>query len=540
MSDFFQSNPYRLVKLLSISLLTMSALSMAWEFKLEPLVMQALDPFYEGSLDTGEHWRFVFTATFFSLISMIFPTVFIKKLIKNMRVSYYRMQSVQSRTEHLASYDALSNLLNRRVFMEMLRTQLSQAKPAVVMMIDLDHFKAINDAHGHTAGDAVLIEVAGRLEKIALQYTGSAVRLGGDEFCLLFNEEKQESELCQIANAVIASLSDPVLKVIEPIQLGATVGISRSWIDAQDASTLLHFADIAMYKGKYSGRSTYHFYDPEFERARRVQYDLDTALKHAIEKEEIVPFFQPIVALPSQEVVGFEVLARWLKPDGSTGMPMDFIPMLERLGLIPAMTRSLVKQACAAAREWDNQMHLSLNVTAAMITDELFPDRLLEQLRQEQFPFNRFEVEITEEALVGNLEAAQRNLSRLHAHGITVALDDFGTGYSGLYHLTRLSIDKIKIDRSFFESGQTDHLPMVEAILGMARSLKMKVTAEGIEDAHLPHLPSWLASNGCHFAQGYLYGRPQAGIDTASTHKHFVKTLCPTPLSATCAEKKVG
>jgi EAL domain-containing protein (putative c-di-GMP-specific phosphodiesterase class I) len=150
-----------------------------------------------------------------------------------------------------------------------------------------------------------------------------------------------------------------------------------------------------------------------------------------------------------------------------------------------------------------------MNVSAGMITDELFPDQLLEQLRHEQFSYERFEVEITEEALVGNLDAAQRNLRRLRANGITVALDDFGIGYSSLYHLTRLSIDKIKIDRSFFEAGQTDHLPMVDAILGMARSLKMQVTAEGVEEFHLPHLPSWLARSGCHYAQGYLYGRPK-------------------------------
>ncbi len=156
-----------------------------------------------------------------------------------------------------------------------------------------------------------------------------------------------------------------------------------------------------------------------------------------------------------------------------------------------------------------------------MIADDLFPDHLLDQLRQEKFPFHRFEVEITEEALLDNLEGAQRNLTKLHAYGITVTLDDFGVGYSGLYHLTRLSIDKIKIDRSFFEAGKLEHLPMVEAILGMARTLNMRVTAEGIEDFHLPYLPAWLAQSGCHYAQGYLYGRPQAAKDIAVTRQGF-------------------
>lgn len=516
MTDFHRSNSYSLIQLLLLTLLTMSALSSLWEFKVEAWTMHMFGLPYDADFGYGEQWRVVLTSTFFSLLSLIGPILLLKRLVKNTRSSYRRMQQLQFKTETLAKYDSLSGLINRRVFMDLLRDRLTQGNPIVVMLIDLDRFKTINDQHGHSAGDRVLVEVARRLNEIALKHEGTAARLGGDEFCLLLMAYKEKDELRQIAQAIVSCLSAPMIDTPESTHLGATVGIARSWSDTQNASTLLHYADTAMYRGKNNGRSTYNFHDTEYESKLRAQLDQDFALKRAVEQEEIIPFFQPIVALPEQNVVGFEILARWMKPDKSMGMPIDFIPVLERLGLIPAMTRSLVKQACTAARNWDDHLHLSLNVSAAMITDEFFPDRLLEQLKHENFPFNRFEVEITEEALVGNLEAAQRNLSKLHGHGITVALDDFGTGYSGLYHLTRLSIDKIKIDRSFFEAGQIDHLPMVEAILGMARSLKMKVTAEGIEDFHLPYLPSWLANNGCHFAQGYLYGHPQAGVDTAS------------------------
>jgi diguanylate cyclase (GGDEF)-like protein len=515
MIDFHRPQPYRLVRLVLLTLLTTGTLAMLWEFKLESWVMEYLELPYDSDFESAERWRFVLTSTGFSLLSLIIPTVVLKRLINNMRSSYRRMQRMQSQTETLAKYDSLTGLINRRVFMDQLEGHLSQGQPAAVMLIDLDRFKAINDCHGHSAGDSALVEVAGRLGQVAAEHGGIAGRLGGDEFCLLITGHLDDAQLSRIAQAVITRMSTPMLDNVETSYLGATVGISRSWVDATDASTLLHYADIAMYRGKNTGRSTWNFYDIAYERQRQAEFEHDCALREAIEREAIVPFFQPIVSLPSQAIVGFEILARWVRRDGSVVMPLDFIPSLERLGLIPAMTRSLVRQACAASRGWGAHLHLSLNVSAAMITDELFPDRLLEQLRQEGFPFDRFEVEITEEALVGNLAAAQRNLSRLHDHGVTVALDDFGTGYSGLYHLTRLSIDKIKIDRSFFEAGQTDHLPMVEAILGMARSLKMKVTAEGIEAFHLPHLPSWLASNGCDFAQGYLYGRPQAGLETA-------------------------
>lgn len=517
MTDLHHRNPCRLPILLLLTLLTVVGLSILWEFKLEAFVMHWLNLPYDGDFEDAERWRFVLTSSGFAMISLIIPTIVLKRLITRTQTSYRRLQRIQARTETLAKYDSLSGLINRRVFMERLREQLGAQRPLAILLIDLDHFKAINDQHGHSAGDSVLVEVAHRLQTIAQAYQGMAVRLGGDEFCLLFLDRREEIELAEIAAMTIAQLSEPVLQAFAPARLGATIGISRSWIDAGEASALLHCADTAMYRGKNSGRSTFNFYDNEYEGHLKAQANLDLALKRAVEKEEIVPFFQPIVTLPSQDIVGFEILARWIKPDGTTGMPADFIPILERLGLIPVMTRSLVKQACRAASLWDDELQLSLNVSAAMITDELFPDRLVDQLKHENFPFERFEVEITEEALVGNLDAAQRNLSKLHAYGISVALDDFGIGYSGLYHLTRLSIDKIKIDRSFFEAGNIDHLPMVEAILGMARSLKMKVTAEGIEDFHLPYLPTWLAENGCHYAQGYLYGRPQAGSTIASS-----------------------
>lgn len=521
MTNLLRHSHIRLPLLLLATLLTVVGLATLWEFELEAYVMYWLGLPYDGDFEDGERLRFILTSSSFSLIAMIVPSIVLKRMVSNTQQIHRRLLRLQHQTEHLANFDPLSGLTNRRVFMDTLRNQLAQQAPVAVLLIDLDHFKAINDEYGHSVGDATLIEAARRLQDVANQHEGTAVRLGGDEFCLLFLDQKGHSELSQIAQKTIAFLSAPMPELPVSARLGATIGVARSWIDSQDSSVLLHYADTAMYRGKNSGRSTFNFYDSEYEQERLAQQDFELALSGAVDREEIVPFYQPIVALPSQKVVGYEILARWIKADGTMGMPADFVPVLERLGLIPDMTRSLVKQACRAASLWDDTLHLSLNVSAAMITDELFPDRLLDQLRQERFPFDRFEVEITEEALVGNLEAAQRNLSKLHAYGVVVALDDFGIGYSGLYHLTRLSIDKIKIDRSFFEAGKPEHLPMVEAILGMARSLKMSVTAEGIEDFHLPHLPAWLAQNGCHYAQGYLYGRPKAARDIGYARQSF-------------------
>jgi diguanylate cyclase (GGDEF)-like protein len=513
MSDLHRYSPLRICLLLLAAVISMGFIAMLWEFHLEEWTMALLGLPYEAEFETAERWRFVLTSTVFSMISLILPSLVLKHLLKKARVSYRRLEWVQSQTQTMAYYDSLSGLINRRRFMDVLRERLGTGQPTVVFLIDLDHFKPINDQYGHLVGDCVICEVASRLEEIAVNYDGIAARLGGDEFCLLLTNDPGEMVLREIAELVIARLSAPMPGILDASVLGATVGISSSLASAvQDASTLLHQADTAMYRGKQSGRSVYHFYDPKYERLRQALSELQFALRQAVEREEIVPYFQPILALPGQQVVGFEILARWLRPDGSVGMPVDFIPVIEQLGLVPAMTRSVLKQACQAARQWGSAVRLSLNVSASMIIDEQFPEALLAQLREENFPFELFEVEITEEALVGNLAAAQRNLDTLHAHGITVSLDDFGTGYSGLYHLTRLAIDKIKIDRSFFETGGADHLPMVEAILGMAKSLNMQVTAEGVEDFHLPYLPAWLATNGCHFVQGYAFGRPQPGI----------------------------
>lgn len=517
MSDLHQYSPLRLTLIVLLAVLTMGGISILWEFRLEEWTMHAFGLPYESDFENAERWRFVLTSTAFSFMSLILPILVLKRLVNNTRQSYRRMQWAHSQTQTLAYYDSLSGLINRRKFMDLLTEWLAASQPVVIFLIDLDHFKPVNDNHGHSVGDSVICEVASRLEDIALEYGAIAARLGGDEFCLLLQADLEVSMLAQIAETVIANLGAPMPEIVKPSGLGATVGISRSTVDATDASTLLHFADTAMYRGKQSGRSTYNFYDPEYELQRRALSDLQFALMQAVERQEIVPFYQPIVELPGKQVVGFEILARWVKADGSVVMPGDFIPVLEDLGLLAVVTRSLLAQACAASRQWDGDYRLSLNISAAMIIDEVFPDVLLAQLQQLDFPCSRLELEITEEALVGNLDAARRNLSKLQARGITVSLDDFGTGYSGLYHLTRLAIDKIKIDRSFFEPGAINHLPMVEAILGMARSLNMQVTAEGIEEFHLPHLPEWLARNGCHFAQGYLFGRPQANAQALAS-----------------------
>lgn len=313
MPDLNRYNPYRLPKLLSLTIITMGGLAILWVFKLEPLTMRWLGISFDSYMSNAERWRFVVSVIGLSILSLILPTLILKHLIRKTRASYLRLKSTQSQTETLARYDSLSGLINRRVFMDMVSDQLGQNRPVAVMLIDLDNFKIINDQHGHSTGDLVLIRVSRRLEEIADVHGGVAGRLGGDEFCLTFLSHKSESVLAYIAESTIVSLNEPMVDGIIRTQLSATIGISRSWVDALEAFELLHCADTAMYRGKNNGRSVYNFYDCEHEKQRRAQTDLEFYLQQAIEKEEIVPFFQPIVILPSQNIVGFEILARWIK-----------------------------------------------------------------------------------------------------------------------------------------------------------------------------------------------------------------------------------
>ncbi|KPX34416.1 GGDEF domain-containing protein [Pseudomonas coronafaciens pv. garcae] len=311
-------------------------------------------------------------------------------------------------------------------------------------------------------------------------------------------------ELATLAESVLSKIAASRTSVSR-VALSASLGVAVSPLDGSDADILLQRADSAMYRGKSGGRASFHFYEVSFEREQRLQELFAQELRHAIEEKHIQPFYQPIVSLPEQRLAGFELLARWLHPERGIIMPMDFIPVAEQLGLIKQLTESLLVQAFDHTLDWPSDFTLSINVTSLMIENLDFPE-WLEQLASEgRFPLSRLEVEVTENALVANMNSARLNLERLRAMGVSVALDDFGTGYSGLYHLTKLAIDKIKIDRSFFDTSLDNQNEMVKAILALGKSLRMKITAEGVEHEQLA---DWLAINKCDFAQGYLFGKP--------------------------------
>ena len=268
----------------------------------------------------------------------------------------------------------------------------------------------------------------------------------------------------------------------------------------------LHAADIAMYRAKQAGRGTFRFYEESMDTELKALAALETDVQRALLADEIEPHYQPLIELSDGRLLGFEILARWHRPQEGSIAPDVFIPVIERLGLMPEFTLAMLRRACLDAKQWPADLRLSLNISPHELKDLLFPIRLLAVLSEVGFTPNRLEIEITENALIADLETAKTILQTLQNVGITIALDDFGTGYSSLYHLRELKLDKIKIDRSFIKSmkDNPESAKIVYGILGLAKSLALPTTAEGIEDAEVLDR---LNKAGCQIGQGYHFGK---------------------------------
>jgi diguanylate cyclase (GGDEF)-like protein len=435
----------------------------------------------------------------------------VHKSLKLRREMQARIRA-EAHADELARHDSLTGLANRRLLKERIEQALRAAESDhahAVMVVDLDRFKAVNDLYGHAAGDAVLCAAAERLSGL-IPRGAVAARLGGDEFALLVRYRLGSDELVRLGETIVAGLARPTPWGDTHVEVGATVGIAVSPLDGADAEALLHAADVAMYRGKKEGRGTFRFFEPAMDSELKARAQMEQELRAAVASGEIQPFFQPLVSLRNRELLGFEVLARWNHPTRGLISPVQFIQLAEDSGLISELSYSVWRQACLEARDWPAHLQLAVNVSPHQLTDRGLPERILAILTETGFAPGRLEVEITETALVNDIEAARVILNSLRNVGIRVALDDFGTGYSSLYHLRELRFDKIKIDRSYVQSlpGSAESTKIVDAILGLGKSLGLSTTAEGIET----EISSvWLAEQGCSFGQGYLFGAPMPG-----------------------------
>ncbi len=429
---------------------------------------------------------------------------------------HLRLRFALARTTAIAGTDVLTGLPNRRRFCEDLEAALSDGRrnglDHALLLIDLDRFKAVNDAQGHPAGDELLRLVGERL-RCLLRDDRHVARFGGDEFAFLLRcdpagPDRPQADPAAVAGRVIDALTKPfTLSGGAVAQIGASVGIGLTRIDDQGIGDLMHRADVGLYRAKADGRGCFRFFEQGTDARVRALAQLESELRQAVAAADVVPHFQPLVDLGTGRLVGVEMLARW--PHTIRGMisPAEFIPLAEDSGVIGPMTVSLLRQACRAAANWPAYVTLACNLSPLQLRDPFLPTTIAGVLAETGFPAARLELEITESALVGDLSLARRLLEEIKALGVKLALDDFGTGYSSLRHLQQLPFDKLKIDQSFVGAMVADResAKIVSAVVGLGHSLGLSTVAEGVETEEVATL---LRGLGCDIGQGWLFGRP--------------------------------
>jgi diguanylate cyclase (GGDEF)-like protein len=442
--------------------------------------------------------------------------------------------AAEERARLLASRDPLTGFLNRRSLADEGAAMFTRAerrrRAMALIMLDLDHFKTINDMHGHAVGDALLRTVAGEMAAL-LPPASLTARLGGDEFaCAFLFDPAEPATVERIAEKLVSRMAQPFDAESFQVHVSCSVGIARSDFDCAGIDTLMRSADIAMYQAKKAGRNRYAWFDQSMERDLQLRNELESGLRLAIPRQEIVPYFEQQIDLTTGRLHGFEVLARWEHPTRGMISPEQFIPIAEETGMIAELSLSIMRQAFQAARDWDPSLTVSINISPWQLRDAWLAQKIIKTLTETGFPANRLEVEITESSLFDNLPLAQSIIGSLKNQGVRIALDDFGTGYSSLAHLRALPFDRIKIDKSFVISlnDNADSVAIVHAIVSLGQSLNLPITAEGVEDAAIEER---LRAMGCAKAQGWHYGRPlpQAGVRRLLAERRLLQQPRPLP-----------
>jgi diguanylate cyclase (GGDEF)-like protein len=414
------------------------------------------------------------------------------------------LQAAESRAEGLAYRDEVTGLANRRRLNEVL-DQLCREKrgPGALLLIDLDHFKNINDLYGHAVGDEVLATIAQRLV-LAAPEGAICFRQGGDEFSVVLKDWRAVGEIEKLAETIQEILAKPVKIANTFVAVGTSIGIAMLNGKSKAASDLLRRADLAMYEAKRSGRNRAVCFSKEMEADLRRRNDLETAMRAGIEAGQFVPYFQPIVDLATGDIRGFEVLARWKHPKRGTLSPAEFMEHAEATGLISDISFTVMHQALQTACDWPNHFVIAVNISPVQFNDALLAQRILKVLATTGFPAGRLELEVMEKSLLGDQALALSTITSLQNSGIRISIDDFGTGYALLTELTDLPFDRIKIDRRFMQSLIDDKKcdALVQAVSSLGKGLKLPITAEGVE---CEAVHAKLAELGCTDAQGWLF-----------------------------------
>ncbi|MBE2258278.1 MAG: EAL domain-containing protein [Rhodobacteraceae bacterium] len=419
----------------------------------------------------------------------------------------------EERIHHLANFDALTGLPNRAQLDERMHYSLSVARrngqSLVLMFLDLDHFKDINDSLGHSVGDALLVELARRL-RLLLREEDIVSRLGGDEFILSLHGADARGA-AQVAKKLLDVIAEPYRVEQHDLHVTASIGIAMFPDDGPDLETLSRNADAAMYRAKQEGRHAYRFFTAEMQAHSARHLKLISALRNAVELGQLALHFQPQIALKDQRIIGAEALLRWVHPELGAVSPAEFIPAAEDSGLILPIGEWVIRQAVRQGKRWIAKglepLIIAVNLSAVQFRHPDLPDRVTRILDEEQLPPACLELELTEGVAMHDPQGAIAVMDKLHARGVRMSIDDFGTGYSSLSYLKKFKAYKLKIDQSFVRDISTDSedKAIVSAIIRMAQSLGLQTIAEGVET---PGQLLYLDEEGCDEVQGHYFSQP--------------------------------
>ncbi len=452
-------------------------------------------------------------------------TTQLSKRNKELSQAVKQVTQTKNRLRQLAYYDGLTSLPNRQLFTEQLQLLLSMSRRdeslLALLFVDLDNFKRINDSLGHAAGDILLKEVAVRLSNclrdtdlISQNYDSGVKidvsRLGGDEFTVVLNKIDSRESAGVVAQRLVDSLQAPMLIEGQEVVITPSIGIAVAPDDADTVEDLLKRADTAMYHAKTHGKNTYSYYTNTMKSSGVGRLKLESDLRKAVERNELVLHYQPQVNIDTGEIIGAEALVRWEHPQHGLVPPGRFIPLAEEMGLIVEIGAWTMIEACRQSKLFSKQglelPKIAVNVSSLQF-NPAFIELVKQVLKDSELPAHKLELELTEGVIMSNAESSVEALHELKKLGVSLSVDDFGTGYSSLSYLSRFPLDELKIDRSFvidYDKSE-NNASLVTAIIAMGKSLNLRMVAEGVEDISQFN---FLRDNGIQVIQGYLFSKP--------------------------------
>ena len=490
------------------------------EFKNQPCILDSKylleQDNWEGDMlcskkDNSEFWNAVTISAVFDKDGTISNYVL-------SAVDVTALKKANKKMEHLALFDSLTGLANRRLFIERLHQSVLNArrhkKITALLFLDLDQFKRINDTLGHQAGDQLLLNVADRLQA-CVRPEDTVARLGGDEFTILLNDISEIDYIQVIAKKILSTLKEPVKLGKHEIIVSTSIGITLSPNDSIDSDTLMKNADLALYKAKENGRDGYQFFTDALNIRANKLLETENELREAIKHGDFYLNYQPQINLKTGEISSVEALIRWKHPTKGEMSPYEFIPVAEETGLIVQIGQWVLQQACMEIQELNNltgkSLRVAVNLSSRQFEDPELVNIVGKALSDSGLKAQNLELEVTESMLMHDINSAITQLNKIKSTGSTLTIDDFGSGYSSLSYLKSLPVDTLKIDQSFVYDIPEDlnAMEIASAVIAIAHKLNLRVVAEGVENIDQR---DFLVINGCDYAQGYFFSRPLSCI----------------------------